>query len=198
MAPEHHTPVFDNIINQNLLDGNNQFAFVFTDTPSIIFGENDKNFYEEPIKWFPVTKKYYWQIAFSEISINGRPMNFCGQNCEAAIDTGTSLITGPTDEIIALIRAVGNPDCSDISTMPTLTFKIGEFDFPLHPEDYIIQSKDKKKCRLGFMPLDVPPPKGPLWVFGELFVKKYYVAFDRVKDRVGFATAKKLSNPINS
>jgi len=41
------------------------------------------------------------------------------------------------------------------------------------------------------MPLDVEEPRGPLWVLGDIFIRKYFVIFDRDKNRIGLAKRRK-------
>jgi hypothetical protein len=97
-------------------------------------------------------------------------------------------LAGPSEVIERLSERLElKDDCSNFDAMPLLGFAIKDKVLNLKPDDYI--DRDATSCSLSLMALDVPPPKGPLFVFGDPFLRRFLTVYDRDGPSVGFAVA---------
>jgi len=199
LSAADYTPVFDNIIGQHLIRPN-MFSFYYSQLPkqssAIILGHPNRDLYSGSMRFVEVAKPFYWEVKLKDIAIDGVRQNACPHGpCKLVVDTGTSLLTGPREHISRLLHEINlgsgsQRDCHDFEHLPVLTYVIidshGEHEFTLEPEFYVLRSDGRhtvngkpRYCKPGFMALDVPAPRGPLWILGDTFMRKYYTVFNR-------------------
>jgi len=205
LSAHAYTPVFDSIIKQKLLTSN-MFSFYYSLLPkqnsAIMLGEPLRSMYSGDLQWIHVSKPFYWEVNLIDIEYDGVSTGACvSPPCKAVIDTGTSLLTGPSAYTRKMLKQLGvDHSCGNQHSLKKITYILsddnGEYRFDIEPHFYVLASQTKrvdgspKFCRAGFMALDVPKPRGPLFILGDVFMRKYYTVFDRDNQRIGLAHAK--------
>merc|ERR1712232_1542713 len=146
-------------------------------------------------------KKGYWTLAMDDIKMNGASITSCRK---AIVDSGTSLLAVPSDDMAKIAAAVGAKSLGPVAplnkeytfdcngTAPDFDITIAGKTYTLTKEDYSLQNGGQ--CVLGMQGLDVPAPAGPLYILGDVFMRKFYVKFDVGNTRLGFATLKKSAS----
>jgi len=170
----------------------NQFSLFLSDEgeSEISFGGYKDEQILSQVLWAPVNKQSYWQVAIDDVTFDNAPTGLCGaEGCQVAVDTGTSLLAGPTEIMEALDEKLDvKSDCSNFDQLPMLGFSINGQVLNLRPADYVDRTEDG--CSTALMTLDVPPPKGPLFIFGDPFLRRFVTIYDMDGPSVGFAVAK--------
>lgn len=187
-----NTPLFDSIINQGSLD-RNEVSFFFgsysqSDAAAITFGTPVASYYVAPIQYIELSSKLYWQVVLKDIYVNGQPLNLCQQtSCLAILDTGTTLLTGPSQGVSQIIQAVGAySDCSNFESLPSITYVLSSpsgdqlYEFDLEPYYYIMDEVDRGSdyCAPAIMSFDISPSTS-YWIIGDIFMRKYFTTYYR-------------------
>jgi cathepsin D len=203
--------VFHNIVKQGLVSPST-FSFYLNRDPSasvggdLIFGGSDPKYYTGNFTYLPVTRKAYWQLKMDSIQVGHRVSVCWCQGESTAREAVRPLLTlahlslpgrwltsrlSMRRSAPSLSLAV-SIDCKLMPTLPTITFVRGGQPFTLTGKDYIlaVSQMGQTICVSGFLALDIPPPAGPLWILGDVFIGRYYTEFDVGNDRVGFTMAK--------
>jgi len=147
------------------------------------------------VMWTPVRKldggeaSGFWEVKVHDVAVNGMKMGICPSGgCRAALDTGTSVIAGPTEMINALLTELSvADDCSNYETLQKFGFHIDHFVLNIDKTDYVKRTEDS--CVHQLQALDLPAPKGPIILLGDPFLRRYYTIYDRDSLQVGISLA---------
>jgi len=197
----------DQLVKQKKIE-HNIFAFYLSTGgktgSTLTLGGTDSNFYTGEFSYVPIARAAallpYWLISATDIQIDGVNTRSCSWlfGCDMVVDTGTSLLAGPTNAVNKLISKIGtvSENCSNVDKLPVITFSFSGKNFDLGPDFYVLRLIDdagQEHCELGIQGMDAG---APIWILGDPFLRKYYTVWDAESNRVGFALAKHPSNAI--
>jgi hypothetical protein len=203
IAVDSVVPPIQNAIAQGVLS-KGVFSFYLPSTSGasgeLDIGGIDSKKYVGDLFWQPLSDKSYWEITLDDIKLSGASVS---STKKAIVDTGTSLLAGPTSEVKAIAAKVGATsswlapseytlDCSKISSLPNIDISFGGKDFTLTASQYVLNVEGQ--CLLGLTGIDVPAPRGPLWILGDIFIREYYTVFDVDNARIGVAPIAKSAS----
>lgn len=174
------------------------FSFYLGDADNdygeLTLGGYNPNRFTGNITWEPLISETYWEFNLQQCSVGGATF-ISGGGDKAIVDTGTSVLTGPSSVVANIAAQLGFKSIIDGEYLgsckgpyPDIVFTIGGVPYTLTQDDYLIP--DGALCILGMIALDIPEPAGPLWILGDTFIRKYYSIFDLTQKRLGFALAK--------
>jgi len=176
------------------------------ESSEITFGELDAGRMASELLWLPVTRSDAggsptgtWQSTMDDVAIGGIKRGLCnGAGCEAAFDTGTNAIGGPESFVEGILAALQiERDCSNYELLPLVGFVFRGQTFNLERHDYVKMAGQPPECFHRFLVVDIPPPKGPLVLLGDPFLRRYYTIYDRGSMQVGVAFSNHRQRPGN-
>lgn len=182
--------VFHNAIDQGAVESP-MFAFYLGDNAEgeLTFGGYDEEKFVGDIHWVPLSETTYWRINIDGIKMG----SYSSGATDAIVDSGTSLITGPSRDIKAIAEHIGakatftgqfTVDCDKLDEIPEISWKIDGVDYAVQGKDLVIQSAGT--CVFAMMGMDFPAP-GPQWILGDVFMRQYYTIFDYSGEQIGLA-----------
>ncbi|XP_074585513.1 aspartic proteinase-like [Curcuma longa] len=124
ISVENAPPLWSTMLKQGLIE-KEIFSFWLNRNADdanggeLVFGGVDPNHYKGNHTYVPVTRKGYWQFEMGDFLIAGESTGYCSGGCAAIVDSGTSLLAGPTTVIAQVNHAIGaegivSTECKEI------------------------------------------------------------------------------------
>jgi len=176
----------------------NVFGFLLQKDASqkgeLMIGGYNSNYVKNPV-WASLKMENYWLVSMNKLSFGGVSATTVPQ---AIVDSGTSLIVGPTADVAKVAKQMGaqevqageyTVDCN--KDLPDMTVELasssGSITLTVPGNDLrikICRFKVICECLLGIAGMDIGQP---LWILGDVFMRDYYTMFDIDNQRVGFS-----------
>lgn len=211
------TPFWLNLLNTDQLQ-NPEFSFWLTRfsnvsrardrEPGGVFtlGGTNSTLFSGEIEFLdmPGSVQSYWLLPLQTMTVQGSPVRIATGNAAlSAIDTGTTLIGGPSDDVAAIWSAVPGASRAAQSqgfytfpcrTQINITISFGGKAWPISSDDMNLGpvTSSGQTCAGAIFDLsmgsNIPVGSGnPSWVVGDTFLKNVYSVYRADPPSIGFA-----------
>ena len=160
----------------------------------IVIGGLDENYKNYEIRYVEIyAHTGFWLVPLKNIWIGESKID--RSSIAAIIDTGTSFILSPNDEMDEVRHLISNHgkcllvvyefvcECQRDNwnvEFPILKFQIGDYFFVIRPESYF--KRDGVECTLLIKGIG----RKNFWILGDVFLRNFYTIFDMDNTRIGF------------
>ena len=130
-----------------------------------------------------------------------------GSGSYAAIDTGTTLVGGPSSVIASMYEQIPGSEAGTgnyegyyiypCSTSVTVSLAFGGSTWSISPSDFQLTQLSSSQCLGAFFQLDVSGSGTPAWIVGDTFLKNVYTVFRYNPASVGFANLSDVANAMD-
>lgn len=147
----------------------------------------------------------FWTLPLTTLSVQGNSVAVgSGSSAYAAIDTGTTLVGGPSDvisnmyaQIPGSAAASGNYEgyyTYPCDTAINVSLSFGGQSWPVSAADFELTRTSSNQCLGAFFELT---SSSPAWIIGDTFLKNVYSVFRYSPPSVGFATLSNTALAMN-
>lgn len=188
--------ILDNLFNVSGLP--QIFAFHMgsdAEIGEVTIGGYDENRFEEPLVWHPLSKRGKWAVRASLLDTGAG--KFVDHYVDPIIDSGSSFILG-SDYAVERAMKSWNATCDeqwcsiDCATKIELRIHLSSPSTVLTLDEGDMIFNSNGICFIRVRPIAYPGT----WIFGAVFLRKYYAVFDRQNEKIGFALLKDVSGSV--
>ncbi|EIM86445.1 aspartic peptidase A1 [Stereum hirsutum FP-91666 SS1] len=210
IASSGATPFWEALYESSVLDSP-LFAFQLTryqnDTSAealepggtFTLGATNSSLYTGDIEYqsIPSNEVAYWTLAMTGLSVGSTSVDLgSGSETYAAIDTGTTLVGGPTEQIAALFAGIEGSQAGTGSyegyylypceTEVSVSLTFGGSSWSISPADFLLAQVSESQCIGAFFEFS-SSSSAPSWIVGDTFLKNVYSVFRANPASIGFA-----------